>query len=334
MRLTLREQEIINILKKNPLIAQDDLAQILGITRSSVAVHISNLMKKGIILGKGYVFNEQGSVAILGECFLEVIINQKESLNTSIDVNYCGVPIELSSIFRSFGIKPYVLTFIGNDEIGEQFLNQLEKLEVNISNIYKHPHKRTSRQVYINNELSFTENVIWEEYQKIISAREWALYNSDWLITEFKFAEEVYKRSLNKNEDELPYFCTYKLIEKVDEIPEFLSQYTLVVLGMDTMPDNRDFINKALALNIKPEQIIVITDGKSEIIVINRKENHSFTLLPNQKFSIYNNLSYFLAGLIYGALNNYALRQSIRMAIATTAFVSEPLNKIMQNNIS
>ena len=35
----------------NPLISQKELADKAGITRSSVAVHISNLMKKGYITG-------------------------------------------------------------------------------------------------------------------------------------------------------------------------------------------------------------------------------------------------------------------------------------------
>lgn len=334
MRLTLREQEIINILKKNPLIAQDDLAKILGITRSSVAVHISNLMKKGIILGKGYVFNEQGSVAILGECFLEIFINQGEGLDTSIDIKYRGVPIELSSVFGSFGIKPHVITFIGNDAIGEQFQNQLENLDINLSNIYKHPQKRTNRLVYVNDEITYAENMEWEEYQKIISAREWALYNCDWLISEFKFVEEIYLRSVNKKEEELPNFCTYKIINNDEPIPDYLSQYSIVVLGIDIIPADKGFINKIIALNIKPEQIFIITDGKSEIIVINNNENHSFPLLPNQKFSIYKNLSYLLVGIIYGVLNNYSLRQTIRIAIGATAYADDSLKKIAQNNIT
>ena len=55
MRLTSREKELFEVLKNEPLISQDELSRRFGITRSSVAVHISNLMKKGVILGKGYI---------------------------------------------------------------------------------------------------------------------------------------------------------------------------------------------------------------------------------------------------------------------------------------
>ena len=46
--MTRREQEILAWIRDNPLISQQELAQRAGITRSSVAVHISNLMRKGL----------------------------------------------------------------------------------------------------------------------------------------------------------------------------------------------------------------------------------------------------------------------------------------------
>ena len=49
--MTKREQEILSWIRENPLISQQELAQRAGITRSSVAVHISNLMRKGLIRG-------------------------------------------------------------------------------------------------------------------------------------------------------------------------------------------------------------------------------------------------------------------------------------------
>ena len=53
--MTQREQQILEWIRQDPMISQEDLAQRAGITRSSVGVHISNLMKKGCILGKGYL---------------------------------------------------------------------------------------------------------------------------------------------------------------------------------------------------------------------------------------------------------------------------------------
>ena len=53
--MTQRERQILNWIEEDPMISQQELADKAGITRSSVAVHIANLMKKGCITGKGYI---------------------------------------------------------------------------------------------------------------------------------------------------------------------------------------------------------------------------------------------------------------------------------------
>ena len=52
--MTQREKEILELIAQDPMIQQQTIADRLGITRSSVAVHISNLTKKGFLAGKGY----------------------------------------------------------------------------------------------------------------------------------------------------------------------------------------------------------------------------------------------------------------------------------------
>ena len=50
--MTQREAQILQWIQENPLISQQELADRAGITRSSVAVHISNLMKRAISTAK------------------------------------------------------------------------------------------------------------------------------------------------------------------------------------------------------------------------------------------------------------------------------------------
>ena len=64
--MTQRERQLLNWIEENPLISQQELADKAGITRSSVAVHISNLMKKGYITGKGYIVHTAPYVTVVG----------------------------------------------------------------------------------------------------------------------------------------------------------------------------------------------------------------------------------------------------------------------------
>lgn len=51
--MTEREQEILALLRQDPMIALQDLADRLGICRSALASHISSLMRQGYVLREG-----------------------------------------------------------------------------------------------------------------------------------------------------------------------------------------------------------------------------------------------------------------------------------------
>jgi DNA-binding CsgD family transcriptional regulator len=73
--MTNREREVLKLIESNPMISQEEIANILEITRSSVAVHISNLMKKGVIVGKGYVLSKEESyICVVGGSNIDIQI--------------------------------------------------------------------------------------------------------------------------------------------------------------------------------------------------------------------------------------------------------------------
>ena len=70
--MTQREVTILQWIQENPLISQQELADRAGITRSSVAVHISNLMKKGYIDGKGYIVRTAPYAVVVGGVNMDI----------------------------------------------------------------------------------------------------------------------------------------------------------------------------------------------------------------------------------------------------------------------
>ena len=95
MRLTAREQEIFDVLTKEPLISQEDLARRLGISRSSAAVHISNLMKKVLYWVK-VTFLKQASVAVVGDIYLHIKVDQaQQKIDVYIMAQHMKCPLYL-----------------------------------------------------------------------------------------------------------------------------------------------------------------------------------------------------------------------------------------------
>ena len=67
-----REKQILKILRRNPLIQQNEIADILQISRSRVAAHIMDLMRKGLIKGKGYILTEQDYCVVVGVINMDI----------------------------------------------------------------------------------------------------------------------------------------------------------------------------------------------------------------------------------------------------------------------
>ena len=91
-----REKQILKILRRNPLIQQNEIADILQISRSRVAAHIMDLMRKGLIKGKGYILTEQDYCVVVGVHGLELSVRSQVNL----DRNH-GIPYHVQYLTRS-----------------------------------------------------------------------------------------------------------------------------------------------------------------------------------------------------------------------------------------
>ena len=148
--ITKREKEILDCLKKDPMISQDELAARMNISRSAAAVHISNLMKKGYILGRGYIFDERSGVVVIGKTWLEVC---SDPLKTSgkVDVSYQGLGYRLALELLKFGVEPILLTVLGQDEIGDQMHNHLLQKGIKVQHIIRSKDFPTAKRVIVRN---------------------------------------------------------------------------------------------------------------------------------------------------------------------------------------
>ena len=70
--MTQRERQILEWIRQDPMISQQELAEKAGITRSSAAVHISNLMKKGYIAGRGYLLRTEPYIVVVGGVNMDI----------------------------------------------------------------------------------------------------------------------------------------------------------------------------------------------------------------------------------------------------------------------
>ena len=153
--LTEREQELLRWIEENPLISQQELADYAGITRSSVAVHISNLMKKGFIQGKGYVLRKNPYVAIVGGANIDIIGNAEcdlklqDSTPGNVEVLLGGVGRNQAHNLRLLGVDVKMITMFGDDMYGQKIKQSFRELGIDITESITLPGSATSTYVSV-----------------------------------------------------------------------------------------------------------------------------------------------------------------------------------------
>ncbi|MDO4566652.1 MAG: PfkB family carbohydrate kinase [Oscillospiraceae bacterium] len=125
MHLTQREREILNIIKAQPEIEQSEIASRLHIARASVAVHISNLQKKGHILGRAYLVNESDYVVGIGAANVDIHGRSKKSfiMHDSnpghMHISCGGVTRNISENCARLGSEVKLITALGDDAFAQ-----------------------------------------------------------------------------------------------------------------------------------------------------------------------------------------------------------------------
>ena len=156
--MTQREREILQLIEAEPMIQQQEIADKLGIARSSVAVHISNLTKKGYIAGKGYVLRS-GSYAVViggvnvdigGRSFAPLIAADSNPGRVSVSLG--GVGRNIAHNLSLMGVDVRLLAAYGDDLHGQQVASSCAALGIDLSHALKVPGGTTSTYLYLTDE--------------------------------------------------------------------------------------------------------------------------------------------------------------------------------------
>ena len=156
--MTQRERQLLNWIEENPLISQQELADKAGITRSSVAVHISNLMKKGYITGKGYIVHTAPYVTVVGGVNMDIggwpgeVPVMQDSNPGVVRMSLGGVGRNIAHNMALLGMDVRMVTVFGDDINAQKIAASCGELGIDISQSPIIPEGRTSTYLFITDE--------------------------------------------------------------------------------------------------------------------------------------------------------------------------------------
>lgn len=141
MTLTDREREIVALLRRNPLLGSEAIAATLGTTRAAVNVHLSNLGKKGVILGRGYLLSEEPAVVVVGGANMDVKARSTSSAVPATSnpgtgsMAAGGVGRNIAENLARLGTRTHLVAAIGSDGLGDQVLAATSAAGVHVEHV-------------------------------------------------------------------------------------------------------------------------------------------------------------------------------------------------------
>ena len=156
--MTQRERQILQLIESNPMISQQELAETLGITRSSVAVHISNLMAKGHIAGRGYVLRSGSYAVVIGGVNVDIggrsfaPLVDSDSNPGVVHTSLGGVGRNIAHNLSLMGTDVRMLTAFGDDVHGQKVAASCSELGIDVSHARRITGGTTSTYLYLTDE--------------------------------------------------------------------------------------------------------------------------------------------------------------------------------------
>ncbi len=130
MNLTDSEQRILSLLRRDPMIGSEAIAETLGTTRAAVNVHLSNLRRKGAILGRGYLLSEQPGVVVVGGANVDIKARSAAPATQHTgnpgrgSMTPGGVARNIAENLARLGTRTHLIAAVGRDPLGDNLLAQ------------------------------------------------------------------------------------------------------------------------------------------------------------------------------------------------------------------
>ncbi|MCI8400683.1 MAG: winged helix-turn-helix transcriptional regulator [Lachnospiraceae bacterium] len=339
--MTERERQILGWIQENPMISQQELADKAGIARSSAAVHISNLMKKGVILGKGYIIREEDDIIVIGGVNMDICgtptnpLVKEDSNPGHVTMSLGGVGRNIAHNLRLLEQPVRLITAFGDDMNASKLQESCLDLGIDISDSLEVAGASTSCYLFITDEngemrLAVSDMDIYAHMTPEFMAGKLDLINRAGLcvidtnipketieflaerVTVPLFADPVSTTKMHKLQKVLGRIHTFK--------PNRLEAELLT--GIHITDESSLKLAAGLLLNTGMKRVF-ISLGADGVFCAERGHNVLIPAFPAAVRNTTGGGDCFMAGLAYACKKGMDLEESARLALAAGAICAE-----------
>jgi len=336
--MTNREKEIYQLLRENPMISQKEIADMLGIQRSSVAVHILNLTKKGVVKGKGYILSEGEYVLVIGGANVDIlgfpkdVLRLEDSNPGSIKMSLGGVGRNIGENLARLGVSTKMMTAVGKDVYGQKILEESRLVDLDMSQALVLENASTSIYLSIMNEdgdmkLALSDMDIAERVDtdyinknaKLIRSAAAVVVDAnlnqsviEYLFSNFKevdfFVDTVSAAKSLKLKALLPYVHTLK--------PNRIETEALTGISIKTMDDANKAIDVFLEKGVKQ---VFISLGQDGVVFGNKDTREVFKPETVKMINATGAGDAFMAAIVYSWINRFDPKKTLVFSSCASA---------------
>ena len=339
--MTIRERQILNWIEENPMISQEELARKAGITRSAVAVHISNLMKKGHIAGRGYVVSGTAYVAVVGGVNIDIggrpnrPLIERDSNPGKVSISLGGVGRNIAHNMSLLGLHVRFLTAFGDDLHAQRIEASCADLGIDISHARKVAEASTSTYLYLNDAdgdmvLAVSDMEICERITPDYIASNLSLLNNAQVVVA---DGNLPAETLNYLAEHCtaPIFADPVSVTKAEKLRPILGRLNTLkpnrmeaeLLSGIRITDERSMQRAAEKLLETGLHRVFLSLGADGVFAANREESRIYPCLPAAVRSTTGAGDAFMAALVWAYLEGMNLEDTVRAASAAAAIATE-----------
>lgn len=339
--MTQRERQILALIENNPLISQQELADALNITRSSVAVHISNLLKKGYIAGKGYVLRTGSYAVVVGGVNMDIGgrsfsgLLEADSNPGRVTTSLGGVGRNIAHNLALMGTDVRLLTAFGDDVYGNRIAASCAELGIDASHALQCPGCATSTYLYIARPdgemaLALSDMAVCNKITPAyLAAKLQLINNAQVVVADANIPAEslVY---LAEN-CQVPLFCDPVSVTKAEKLRPILHKiHTLKpnrleaeLLSGVKIRNREDVARAAQALLEKGVRRVFISLGADGVYAATEQEQVHLPNLPGRMVNTTGCGDAFMAALVWAYLEGTDLKRTALAGLAAGAIAME-----------
>ena len=344
--MTQRERQILQLIEGNPMISQQELADEWGITRSSVAVHISNLMSKGHIAGRGYVLRSGSYVVVVGGVNVDIggksyaPLVESDSNPGAVRISLGGVGRNIAHNLSLMGTDVRLLTAYGDDVHGQRVAASCSELGIDLSHARPITGGTTSTYLYLMNEqgemvLAISDMEICKKITPTyLSAHLGLLQNAQLVICDTNIPQEslIY---LAEN-CTAPLFCDPVSTVKAEKLrpilnrihtlkPNRLEAELLSGVKIETLADVKKAADKLLEMGVHRMFISMGADG---VYAAMGEQHIHLPNLPGEMVNTTGCGDAYMAALAWSYLEGLDLKQTALAGLAAGSIAMESAETI------